>query len=157
MLGSSELVGDDPYRIDLGGAEVIVTARAGHTASDLTVTITDPHTVFCGDLLWNGMVPNYRDATPSVLAESVRAMLADDGATFVPGHGSIPSPAERGDYVALLDDLEATARRAFEAGVPAAEAARAYRAPSAVARWTLFNEAYFEVALRAWERELRGG
>ena len=56
------------------------------------------------------------DAVPSTLSQSVRAMLDDRGATFVPGHGSIPDEAELRDYVTLLDHLEATARKAFEAG-----------------------------------------
>ncbi len=144
-----------PLRIDLGDTEVVVTPRAGHTASDLTVTVTEPRIVFCGDLLWNGMVPNYMDAVPSTLSQAVRAMLDDRGATFVPGHGSIPDETELRDYVTLLDDLEATARKAFEAGTPATVAAESYRPPAGLTEWILFNESYFRVALDAWERDLR--
>jgi hypothetical protein len=41
-------------------------------------------------------------------------------------------------------------------GVPAAEAARTFRIPEALGEWMTFSGRYFEVALRAWERELRG-
>jgi glyoxylase-like metal-dependent hydrolase (beta-lactamase superfamily II) len=156
LLGDAELVspGAAPA-IDLAGRRVTLTHRSGHTASDLTVTVDEPRVVFCGDLLWNGIFPNYRDAVPSVLSQEVRAMLGDSRATAVPGHGSIPSPAEAADYVALLDLVEAAARRAFAAGTPAAEAAREFSVPPSLGQWRLFGAAYYQVALSAWERELR--
>jgi hypothetical protein len=59
-----------------------------------------------------------------------------------------------GDYLALLDDVEAAARRAIEAGKPVAEAARAYRPPVELGEWVLFSPDYYAVAFGAWEREL---
>lgn len=156
-LTAADLVGEaDALTIDLGDVRVSVTPRAGHTASDLTVTVSDPRIVFCGDLLWNGLFPNYRDATPSVLSREVRAMVRERDATYVPGHGAIPTTGELHDYVALLDAVEATARRAHAAGVSAQDAAREFRVPAAFGEWTLFSDRYYEVALSAWERELQG-
>jgi glyoxylase-like metal-dependent hydrolase (beta-lactamase superfamily II) len=72
-LGGAELVAPGaPSVIDLGGTRLTITPRAGHTASDLSITVDDPRIVFGGDLLWNGIFPNYRDAIPSVLSRSVR-------------------------------------------------------------------------------------
>lgn len=158
LVGDAELVAPGATQaIDLGDRRVTLTHRSGHTGSDLTVTVEDARLVFCGDLLWNGLFPNYRDAIPSVLSKEVRAMLGDRRATTVPGHGAMPSPAEAANYVALLDVVEAAARRAFAAGTPATEAARQFSVPETLGEWRLFGPAYYQVALSAWERELRKG
>ena len=140
--------------IDLGGMRVRVVPRSGHTRSDLAVVLEDPRFVWCGDLVWNGLFPNYVDAAPSDLSRHVRALLAEPAERWVPGHGGIADRAAVGDYLALLDDVEAAARRAVEAGTPAADAARSYRPPVELGAWTLFSPRYYEVALQAWEREL---
>jgi len=157
LLERGQLVAPDtPLTLDLGGIQVLVTPRSGHTPSDVTITVQEPRVVFCGDLLWNGMFPNYRDAIPSVLSREVRAMTSEASATYVPGHGSIPSSAELRNYVGLLDHIEAAARRAFAAGKPAADAAREFAMPPALGEWHRFSDSYYQVALAAWERDLRG-
>jgi glyoxylase-like metal-dependent hydrolase (beta-lactamase superfamily II) len=150
----TRLVADDPLTIDLGGRTVRVVPRAGHTRSDLVVVLEDPRLVWCGDLAWNGLFPNYVDAVPTVLSRHVRALLEEPAELWVPGHGSLADRAALGTYLALLDDLEAAARRALEAGIPLDVAARDYRPPSALGEWVLFSPRYYEVAMRAWEREL---
>ena len=141
--------------IDLGGGRVVkLTPRSGHTGSDLTVEVSDPPVVFCGDLVWKGMFPNYRDATPSKKAASVRALLSAGDAVYLPGHGE---PARRGDverYLTLLDDVGEKARAAIAAGTPLDQAADAYRLPTGFADWVMFSPAYFRVAFQAWGREL---
>lgn len=150
------LVGGDPLTLDLGGRRVTVVPRSGHTRSDLAVVLEDPRLVWCGDLAWNGLFPNYVDATPSDLSRHVRALLDEPAGTWVPGHGELADRAAMATYLALLDDVEAAARRAHAAGTPVEVAARAYRPPAALGEWTLFGDRYYEVALRAWERELEG-
>lgn len=141
-------------RIDLGGRTVTITPADGHTPSDVSLRVDDPDVVFCGDLVWNGMFPNYVDATPSRLSRSVRALRAMRATTYVPGHGGIASPRELDAYLALLDDVEGAARRAIASGTTAEAAGAAYRLPSAATDWTLFNPRYFERAIGAWMREL---
>jgi glyoxylase-like metal-dependent hydrolase (beta-lactamase superfamily II) len=154
VLAGAELVeARVPRVIDLGGRRVTVTPRSGHTASDLTVTVDDPAVVFGGDLVWNGMFPNYVDAIPSLLSPEVRALGANAKAVIVPGHGPIPSREQFGHYLELLDFIEDTARRAHAAGRPPADAAAGLVLPAALGVWTMFSPAYFRVALEAWERE----
>jgi len=141
--------------IDLGDRHVTITPHDGHTASDVTIEIADPAVVFCGDLVWNRMFPNYVDAVPSRLSHAVRALQRETDATYVPGHGPLADATALRDYVALIDDVEAAARRAHERGMTAADAAKEYRLPAAMAEWTLFNPRYFEVAIEAWLEELR--
>ncbi len=145
---------DRVTRLDLGGRTASISPADGHTASDVSIRVSDPDVVFCGDLVWNGMFPNYVDATPSRLSRSVRSLQAARAATYVPGHGGIASPRELDAYLDLLDDVENAARRAITAGRTAEEAGAAYRLPASLADWTLFNPRYFERAIGAWMREL---
>ena len=100
--------------------------------------------------------PNFVDAIPSVLSQSVRDLVRQPKVTFVPGHGSIPSAAELADYVSLLDHVEEAGRRAFAAGTPPEAAVRDFKLPPRLAEWVLFSDGYYQVALKAWDRELRG-
>ena len=149
------MVGGEVVTIDLGGRQVRIVPRSGHTRSDLAVVLEEPRLVWCGDLAWNGLFPNYMDATPSDLSRHVRALLEEPAVTWIPGHGSLSDRAALETYVTLLDDVEAAARRAFEAGTPAADASQDYRPPGGLGDWVLFSEDYYEVAFRAWERELK--
>ena len=63
--------------LDLGGRVIHVIPRIGHTESDVSLELDDPSLVFCGDLFWNGMFPNYVDAIPTKLSASVRALQAE--------------------------------------------------------------------------------
>jgi glyoxylase-like metal-dependent hydrolase (beta-lactamase superfamily II) len=141
-------------RLDLGGRQVRLTPRSGHTPSDVTLEVSDPQVVFCGDLVWNGMFPNYRDATPSKHALSVQDLLGRGEAIYVPGHGELADRAAVERCLALLDDVEAKARAALAAGIPVEQAADAYRLPAELSDWVMFSPTYFRVAFQAWAREL---
>lgn len=143
------------HTFDLGGRTVRVVSRAGHTASDVSVEVDDPRLIWCGDLVWNGMFPNYVHATPSRKAASVRALLAQDASLYIPGHGDLARRAEMTRYLALLDHVERHARRAVERGDDLAAAAAAYSLPAELGEWVRFSPRYFRVAFDAWARELR--
>jgi glyoxylase-like metal-dependent hydrolase (beta-lactamase superfamily II) len=149
------LPADRETEIDLGGRQVRITPREGHTASDLTVEVSDPRVVFCGDLVWIGLFPNFVDATPSRQTAQVRALLARPATLWVPGHGSPTRAAGVRNLLALLESVEDGARRAVARGMPAAEAARTWRPPPALGEWVRFSDDYYEIAFHAWERELR--
>lgn len=143
-----------PSEIDLGGRVVRITPRSGHTASDVTVEVSDPPVVFCGDLVWKGMFPNYRDATPSKKATSVRALLSAGDAVYVPGHGELARRSDIERYLTLLDDVGEKVQAAIAAGAPLDQAADAYRLPAGFTDWVMFSPTYFRVAFQAWAREL---
>lgn len=143
-----------PTEIDLGGRAVRVVPRGGHTASDVSLELADPPVAFCGDLVWNGMFPNYVDAVPSRLSRDVRLLRGAGAATYVPGHGPLAAASDLDRYVSLLDDVEAAARRAVEEALTVEAAGAAYRIPAALGEWTLFNPRYFERAIGAWMKEL---
>jgi glyoxylase-like metal-dependent hydrolase (beta-lactamase superfamily II) len=145
---------EGPAALDLGGRTVRVVATNGHTPSDVALHLDDPPVVFCGDLVWNGMFPNYVDADPPRLAESVRALGAVEGTVYVPGHGTLADAAAMRRYVNMLDHIGEAAQRAIAAGRPIEEAAAEYKLPADVADWTLFNAQYFRTAFQAWQRAL---
>ena len=142
--------------LDLGGRVVRLTPRLGHTPSDVTLEVSDPHVLWCGDLVWNRMFPNYVNAIPSKHAESLRAILAQPEALYVPGHGPLARREDLERLLALLDDVEAKARAAIASGEPLEDAASRYTLPSDVANWAMFSPSYFRVAFEAWSRELKG-
>ena len=139
--------------MDLGSRIVALTPYSGHTASDVVARVDDAVT-FYGDLLWNGFFPNYMDAIPGSLKETIGTLFTDPTAVNVPGHGPLPELADLERYRNLLDEIEATARRAIVEGRTAKEAATGYTLPASLGDWTLFNPGYFETAFGAWYEEL---
>lgn len=154
LVDARLIAGQRSWEFDLGGRSVHVVPRRGHTDSDLSVQVYDPNVVFCGDLVWNGMFPNYVDATPSRLSGAVQMLRAMNAETYVPGHGALADAQEMDRYIDLLDDVEAAARRAVEVGMSAEEAGTAYTIPEALGAWTLFSPTYFARAIGAWMSEL---
>ena len=146
---------DSPSTLDLGGRVVRVVPRRGHTESDVSLELDDPNVVFCGDLFWNAMFPNYVDAMPTQLGQSVRALRRPTANTiYVPGHGALGRQAEYDRYVAMLDEVERAARAGYTKGTAAAEAAASFTLPDSLGAWTLFSKAFYERAFTAWYRDL---
>jgi glyoxylase-like metal-dependent hydrolase (beta-lactamase superfamily II) len=110
--------------------------------------------VFCGDLFWNAMFPNFVDAIPTKLSASVRALRRAGDTIYVPGHGAVGRAADYDRYAAMLDELELSARKARSEGVPAADAARAFKLSPSLGEWTVFSASFYERAFAAWYRDL---
>lgn len=148
---------DVPATFDLGDRSVTVQPRGGHTASDVTVEVDGGEgPVWCGDLVWNAMFPNYVDAIPSRLSRSVRALRGLPAAVFVPGHGPLADAEAMARYTTVIDSVEEAARNAIYDGLTAQEAAAEYEVPAELGEWSLFNPAYYQRAIEAWMRELAG-
>lgn len=143
-----------PTELDLGGRIVRFTPRQGHTPSDVVVELVDPKVVWCGDLLWNGMFPNFMDAVPSMLSKQCRKLLGENGGIYVPGHGPIGDKQSNQRYLEMLDFVGDAARMAHEKGTAPADAATDFAIPASLGEWNLFQPKFFEVAFEAWSREL---
>lgn len=141
-------------QLDLGGRIVRLVARTGHTDSDVSVELDDPRVVFGGDLLWNGIFPNYVDTEPVKLSTAVAALLAEPKTVVVPGHGALSDAAGLSAFQGVLDAVEAAARRSHAAGLPLEQAAQAFTLPASLGAWTLFNPAFYTNAFKAWYRVL---
>jgi len=155
-LAAAALLADEgsPTRVDLGGRVVTISARRGHTPSDLSVRVEDPRVVFCGDLVWTGMFPNYVDAIPGELRAACGELLADENAIYVPGHGALADFDETRVFLQLIDHVGEAARAARQRGLSAAEGAAEYAVPESLGEWFMFSPRYYEVAFSAWYKEL---
>lgn len=142
--------------LDLGERTVRIQPATGHTPSDVVAVLDDPAITFGGDLLWNGMFPNYVDATPAALASAVAALRRPGNPVYVPGHGPVSRQADFDRYVALLAEVERAARDAHRRGATAAEAAAGYSIPASLGEWFLFAPRFIETAFAAWYRSLGG-
>jgi len=147
---------DAPSEIDLGDRLVHVQPLRGHTPSDLAVDLPEEKMTWCGDLVWNGMFPNYMDATPSQLARSVALLQARERDLYIPGHGPLAEPADYARYVEVLEGIHETAQRARREGWTAQEAGERHRISPNLGEWTLFNPSYFQRAVEAWMMEWEG-
>jgi len=147
---------DQPSTLDLGGRVVRVVPRRGHTESDVSIELDDPSIVFCGDLFWNAMFPNYVDAIPTQLSESVRALRRTRDTTYVPGHGALGKGTDYDRYIAMIDEVERGARAAYNKGLSPADGAAAFTLPPSLGEWTLFSKVFYERAFTAWYRQLKG-
>jgi glyoxylase-like metal-dependent hydrolase (beta-lactamase superfamily II) len=145
----------DPTLLDLGGRGVRVIPRSGHTDSDISLELDEPSVMFCGDLFWNGMFPNFVDAIPTQLNASVRAMRRSKDTSYVPGHGAVGRASDYDRYTAMLGEVEQAARKALVAGMTAAEAGNAFTLPPSLGEWVMFSKAFFPRAFDAWFRELK--
>jgi glyoxylase-like metal-dependent hydrolase (beta-lactamase superfamily II) len=154
LQGAVDIDPTRPTAVDLGGRRVTIHPTAGHTPSDVWVMLDDPPIVFCGDLVWNGMFPNYANATPSNLARAVPSLRRDGNPTYVPGHGPVARSADFDRYVALLGEVESAARGAHRRGLSADDAASSYQLPASLGEWILFSDRFLGAAFAAWYREL---
>ena len=151
------LAGDVESEIDLGGRVATVVPRGGHTVSDLTVEVDGGEgPVWCGDLVWNAMFPNYMDAEPSRLARSVYSLHALSADVFVPGHGPLAGIDDVSRYIAVIDSVGEFAREAWQLGVEAEEAASRFQVPEDLGEWVLFDPGYYQRAMEAWMDEIGG-
>jgi glyoxylase-like metal-dependent hydrolase (beta-lactamase superfamily II) len=155
LLDAANLIEPEAIlQLDLGGTAVKIHPRRGHTASDVTVELEEPGVVFCGDLIWNLIFPNFRDTLPTALAESVRSLHREAETAYVPGHGPLASDADVTRFADLIDVVEVAARRSIDKGISATQAAAEFRLPQPLGDWHLFRDNYFEVAIGSWYREL---
>lgn len=152
LLPDTVLPDDVDETLDLGGRTVRLVGRRGHTPSDLVVQAEG--VIFAGDLVWNGLFPNYTHAIPAELGEHVRALRGQDAELYISGHGGLAHDDDMDRYIDLLDHVEAAARSAIAAGAPLARAAADYVVPESLGEWHMFSDRYPELAFRAWARAL---
>lgn len=101
---ATELVGQAPVVLDLGGPEVVVEHLGrGHTDADLVVEVSrEGHDgiMFCGDLVREGTDPSFRDSHPEDWVRTLGRIwsMAGTCSRIIPGHGQ---PVDA-DFVASM-------------------------------------------------------
>ena len=102
----------------------LIEVGPAHTGGDAIAYVPMDRTVFTGDILfieghpviWAGPVGNWIAA-----CEQIAAMAVD---TIVPGHGPVTDKAGVARVAQYLNHIRDEARRRYDAGMPALEAAR---------------------------------
>lgn len=127
-LTPPDRVFDGCLDLDVAGTRVeLIEVGPAHTRGDVLVHVPDQSTIFTGDILfidgtpimWEGPVANWVNACD--------LMLGLDVEKVVPGHGPITDKtgvAHVRDYLLYIED---EARKRYEAGMSADEAARDIR------------------------------
>ncbi len=144
-----------PTIVDLGGRKVKITPLSGHTKSDVTIELIEPNVVFCGDLFFNRIIPNYADAAPATLNKNVAAIELEKESTIIPGHGPVASKADFEVYRKFLKFVQAEAETSFKAGKSADRAAKEFQLKGEFKDWYIFAPTVVPRAMNAWYRELR--
>jgi glyoxylase-like metal-dependent hydrolase (beta-lactamase superfamily II) len=111
--------------LSVDGTEVqLVEVGPAHTRGDILVHLPAQRVVFTGDILFVGGHPIVWEGPIANWVAALDRILAMDVETVVPGHGPVVGPPAVADEREYLLWLEREATVQFEAGVPAADAAR---------------------------------
>jgi cyclase len=102
----------------------LIQVGPAHTGGDVLVYVPADRVLFTGDMLfinghpiiWAGPVGNW--------IKACQLMLDLDVDTIVPGHGPVTDKRGAAAVKAYLEYIEREARRRYDAGMPAADAAR---------------------------------
>lgn len=158
LSDASNIITDEnkPFTLDLGGRTVTITPMCGHTASDLVIKDDLSGVTFAGDLIWDGIFPNFMSSSPSKWTESVQSILKSSEGMIVPGHGSVNKVRSDSteSYRNLLSEVEKHARASREKGMTSDAAAKEFRLPSVLGDYSYFRNGFHEVAMEAWYQEL---
>jgi glyoxylase-like metal-dependent hydrolase (beta-lactamase superfamily II) len=131
-----------PLNVDLGGLAVIIEPYAGHSGTDLILSVPDQNVVYTGDLIFNHAYPACFDEKANVSAwrATLKAFSSWDKKTiFVPGHGQVCGQEGVQRLIEVFDDIAEQAEKLYKAGVPASEAAERYVVPEKFKTFGMFS------------------
>ena len=148
--------GRESVTLDLGGRSLTISQLSGHTDSDVVVVDVESGILFGGDLIWDGIFPNFMSSTPSVWRKTVTKLLEAEYSLIVPGHGNVLPPDAKSfaNLQVLMDELEVFSREANLKGWTVDEAAARFKLTPAAGDWQYFREGFHEMAIDAWFRDL---
>lgn len=108
------------------GAKRVRLSQVGpaHTRGDVLVYVPADRTIFTGDILFIGGHPIIWAGPVANWIAACDRMLALDLETIVPGHGPITDKRGVAALKGYLEYISSEARKRFDAGMPADEAAR---------------------------------
>ena len=124
-------------------------------ASDVTIELVDPKIVWCGDLFFNGMFPNYSDAVPSNLKDYAAQLAKLKETSFVPGHGPVADLDAVKSYQDFLEFVQSAAEAAHKAGKSEEDGAKDFKLPDSLKSWFIWSPDVVKRAYVAWYRELK--
>lgn len=110
--------------ITVGDKKVdLIEVGPAHTRGDVMVYVPGDRTIFTGDILFIGGTPIMWAGPLKNWIRACDLILGMDVGVIVPGHGPITDKRGVDAVKGYLDYIYAEAKKRYEAGVPAAEAA----------------------------------
>jgi glyoxylase-like metal-dependent hydrolase (beta-lactamase superfamily II) len=145
---------DDRLELDLDGiAAHLIYVGPAHTAGDVIVHLPEKRVVFTGDILFRLCTPIGWDGTFAGWVKALDLIVELDPEVIVPGHGPLCGTEGVKDLKEYLIYVRNEARRGFDAGLSALEAAKKIDL-GPFAGWTEPDRIIFSIE-RAY-REFRG-
>lgn len=102
----------------------LIEVGPAHTRGDVLAYVPADRVIYTGDILFVGGHPIIWAGPIANWIKACQLMLELDVATVVPGHGSITDKRGVAAVKGYLEYIQRETRRRFDAGMPAAEAAR---------------------------------
>jgi glyoxylase-like metal-dependent hydrolase (beta-lactamase superfamily II) len=102
----------------------LIELGPAHTAGDTVVYLPDDGVLFTGDILFHGGHPIVWAGPVANWIEACDRILAMAPTVVVPGHGPVTDPSAVSDLKGYFEYLTVEARRRFDAGMSAPDAAR---------------------------------
>jgi len=104
------------------GVKIVLWVPSGsHTPGDLLVYLSDDRVLIGGDVLVNGIVPNFRDASVKAWVETLREAQTLDFTTAVPGHGALMKKADVTSMYQRMAKLYAEVEVGYKKGLSDSE------------------------------------
>ena len=117
---------DDEITLRLGERAIrLLHIGPAHTIGDALVLLPEERLMFTGDVVFDQVTPLGLEGHIGSWIEVCNKVDALDVDTLVPGHGPVGDKTGLRDMRGYLQSVREQARRAFDAGTPAGEAARA--------------------------------
>lgn len=116
---------DGTFELRVGDRDVqLLEVGPAHTRGDTLVFVPDDRVLFSGDILFHGGHPIVWAGPISNWVEACDRILEMDVDVIVPGHGPLADKNAIRELRSYFEYVEAEARKRFEAGMSALEAAR---------------------------------
>jgi len=116
---------DGTFELRVGDKDVqLLEVGPAHTRGDTLVFVPDDRVLFSGDILFHGGHPIVWAGPISNWIGACDRILEMDVDVIVPGHGPLADKEAIRDLRSYFEYIEAEARKRFEAGMSALEAAR---------------------------------
>lgn len=154
VLAPPTILIEDRMNLDLDGIGVeLVHVGPAHTESDVIVHLPEQRIVFAGDILFRCCTPIGWEGTFQRWIAALDFIVGFEPDLIVPGHGPVCGIEGPREMKAYLEYVRSEAKRFFDAGLSALEAAKKMDL-GPYADWTEPERLIFNVE-RAY-RELRG-
>lgn len=96
---------------------VFIVPQGSHTPGDLIVYLPEDKVLIAGDVMVNGIVPNFRDANAKSWVSTLGELQKLPVRTIIPGHGPLARPADLATMHARMAKLYEGVETGYKSGL----------------------------------------